>query len=745
MVILAVGLNHKTAPVEIRERISFGPDILVGALRSLANHAQISEGLILSTCNRTEVYCAVNADGGEAVANWLGHFHGLDQERIAPYLYTRVDRNAVSHLLRVASGLDSMVLGEPQILGQVKTAFHAASDSGTTGKLLGRMFQHAFAVAKQVRTDTAIGNSPVSVAFAAVSLARQIFSDLSEQTALLVGAGETIELAARHLHQHGVGRIVVANRTVERAHGLAAQFDGYAIALTELANHLPEADILIASTASPLPVLGKGTVERALKKRKHRPIFMVDIAVPRDIEPEVGELNDVYLYTVDDLQGVVEEACARAARPPSRPRRSSTSTPRSFSAGCAPWTPSPDPGLPRPGRAAARPGPGQGPAPARRAANPPEEVLGFLAHTLTNKLLHGPSARCARPDGRARTSSWRPPTSSSSSPKVGPSSMNPSIRTSWSGSRTVSSEITALLAEPETRSDQHRFRDLSQGVRPARTGGGAATGAISRSRKRSPAPRRCSRTRRWRTWPGRRSQTPSPARGLEPELKRLLVPPDPNDQRNVFLEIRAGTGGAEAALFAADLARMYLRFAEITGWRVEQMSESAGELGGYKEVVLRISGSGVYSRLKFEAGTHRVQRVPETESQGRIHTSACTVAVLPEAEAIDEVDDQRERPAHRHLPRLRRRRPAREQDRLGGAHHPPALGIVVECQDERSQHKNKARAMSLLQAKLLSQAQSRRSPSRPSRASSRSAAATAPSASAPTTSRRTGSPTTAST
>ncbi len=307
MVILAVGLNHKTAPVEIRERISFGPDILVGALRSLANHAQISEGLILSTCNRTEVYCAVNADGGEAVANWLGHFHGLDQERIAPYLYTRVDRNAVSHLLRVASGLDSMVLGEPQILGQVKTAFQAASDSGTTGKLLGRMFQHAFAVAKQVRTDTAIGNSPVSVAFAAVSLARQIFSDLSEQTALLVGAGETIELAARHLHQHGVGRIVVANRTVERAHGLAAQFDGYAIALTELANHLSEADILIASTASPLPVLGKGTVERALKKRKHRPIFMVDIAVPRDIEPEVGELNDVYLYTVDDLQGVVED------------------------------------------------------------------------------------------------------------------------------------------------------------------------------------------------------------------------------------------------------------------------------------------------------------------------------------------------------------------------------------------------------------------------------------------------------
>ncbi len=393
MVILAVGLNHKTAPVEIRERISFGPDILVGALRSLANHAQISEGLILSTCNRTEVYCAVNADGGEAVANWLGRFHGLDQERIAPYLYTRVDRDAVSHLLRVASGLDSMVLGEPQILGQVKTAFHAASDSGTTGKLLGRMFQHAFAVAKQVRTDTAIGNSPVSVAFAAVSLARQIFSDLSEQTALLVGAGETIELAARHLHQHGVGRIVVANRTVERAHGLAAQFDGYAIALTELANHLSEADIVIASTASPLPVLGKGTVERALKKRKHRPIFMVDIAVPRDIEPEVGELNDVYLYTVDDLQGVVEDNM-RSRREAAEQAEEIVDFHTEEFLG---WLRSLDAvNLIQDYRDQAEHLRDQVLAKALRqleGGKPPEEVLGFLAHTLTNKLLHGPSAR----------------------------------------------------------------------------------------------------------------------------------------------------------------------------------------------------------------------------------------------------------------------------------------------------------------------------------------------------------------
>ncbi|MCG8098564.1 MAG: glutamyl-tRNA reductase, partial [Candidatus Thiodiazotropha taylori] len=182
-----------------------------------------------------------------------------------------------------------------------------ATDTGTTGKLLYKLFQHAFSAAKQIRTDTNIGNSPVSVAFAAVSLAKQIFSDLSEQTALLIGAGETVELAARHLSQNGIGRIIVANRTVERAHQLAVQFEGYAIALTEISNHLAEADIVISSTASPLPVLGKGTVESALKERKHRPIFMVDIAVPRDIEPEVADLSDIYLYTVDDMDEVIQE------------------------------------------------------------------------------------------------------------------------------------------------------------------------------------------------------------------------------------------------------------------------------------------------------------------------------------------------------------------------------------------------------------------------------------------------------
>ncbi len=307
MSLLALGLNHKTAPVDVRERVTFGPDIIVGALRSLLDRPGVEEAVILSTCNRTEIYCGVAGAEPDDIKQWLSDFHGLELETISPYLYQHDERAVIQHLLQVACGLDSMVLGEPQILGQVKSAYRTANDANSTGKLLARLFQHTFSVAKQVRTDTAIGCSPVSVAFAAVSLARQIFSDLSKQTAMLIGAGETIDLAARHLHQHGIGRIIVANRTLERAYSLANQFDGFAISLTEISTHLSEADIIISSTASPLPILGKGAVESALQKRRHQPMFMVDIAVPRDIEAEVGNLNDVYLYTVDDLDEVIQE------------------------------------------------------------------------------------------------------------------------------------------------------------------------------------------------------------------------------------------------------------------------------------------------------------------------------------------------------------------------------------------------------------------------------------------------------
>ncbi|MCU7923053.1 MAG: glutamyl-tRNA reductase [Candidatus Thiodiazotropha sp. (ex Dulcina madagascariensis)] len=393
MSILALGLNHKTAPVDIREKLTFGPDIIAGALRSLQENPAVEETVILSTCNRTEVYCTITQEDHEPLADWISRFHGLPGNRVSPYLYNHFGSDAVKHLLRVCCGLDSLVLGEPQILGQVKAAYQTATDAGTTGKLLYKLFQHAFSAAKQIRTDTAIGNSPVSVAFAAVSLAKQIFSDLSEQTALLIGAGETIELAARHLSQNGVGRIVVANRTVERAHTLAAQFDGYAIALTELSNHLAEADIVISSTASPLPVLGKGTVESALKERKHRPIFMVDIAVPRDIEPEVADLSDIYLYTVDDLDEVIQENM----RSREEAAKQAEEIIEHYVGEYMGWLRSLDAvELIQDYRCYAEQLRDEVMGKALQLlgkGKPPEEVVRFIAHTLTNKLLHTPSAQ----------------------------------------------------------------------------------------------------------------------------------------------------------------------------------------------------------------------------------------------------------------------------------------------------------------------------------------------------------------
>ena len=307
MTFLAVGINYNTAPVSVRERLSFPTDMLESSLKGLLRVKDIEEAAILSTCNRTELYCSSNLNNEQTLINWVSETKQINIEDFTPYLYFHTDRSVCRHIFRVACGLDSMVLGEPQILGQMKTAYQAAFDAGALGKNLGTLFQHTFTAAKKVRTDTAIGSSPVSVAFAAVQLAQQIFDKLSEQTALLIGAGETIELAARHLSQQGINRIIIANRTYDKAHAMAAQFNGYAISLSELPNHLAEADIVISSTASQLPILGKGSVESALKKRKHKPMFMVDLAVPRDIEAEVDQLRDVYLYTVDDLQNTIDQ------------------------------------------------------------------------------------------------------------------------------------------------------------------------------------------------------------------------------------------------------------------------------------------------------------------------------------------------------------------------------------------------------------------------------------------------------
>lgn len=307
MPILALGLNHNTAPVDIRERAAIGEGQVGQALRTLQDVGSVNEAAIVSTCNRTEIYCGMERQDAAAVVDWMHRYFQLRDQGFEPYLFHHADREAVRHLMRVCSGLDSMVLGEPQILGQIKSAYRDADEHGTLGNELSPLFQTAFSVAKQVRTDTAIGHSPVSVAFAAVSLARQIFSDFSKQSALLIGAGETIQLAARHLKSAGIRNIRIANRTIERAALLTEELGGDAIALKDIPKVLHEADIVISSTGSTLPILGKGTVQRAFKQRRFRSQLIVDVAVPRDVEAEVNDIDGVYLYTIDDLQAVIDE------------------------------------------------------------------------------------------------------------------------------------------------------------------------------------------------------------------------------------------------------------------------------------------------------------------------------------------------------------------------------------------------------------------------------------------------------
>jgi glutamyl-tRNA reductase len=307
MSIWTLGINHKTAPVEVRERVAFDPASMNLVLKDLQELECVSEVVVLSTCNRTEIYCTADDRCPERIAQWLHANHDIERADLDASLYALTDDNAVAHTMRVASGLDSLVLGEPQILGQMKSAFAVAQEAGTTGTELGRLFRQTFSIAKRVRTDTAIGQNPVSVAFAAVRMAQHIFADLKNSRALLIGAGETIELVARHLRHAGVEHMTLANRTLARAQNLAQEFHAEAVLLEDIPMVLPQADIVISSTASPLPILGKGMVENALKKRRHKPMFMVDIAVPRDIEQEVGDLSDVYLYTVDDLRDIIEE------------------------------------------------------------------------------------------------------------------------------------------------------------------------------------------------------------------------------------------------------------------------------------------------------------------------------------------------------------------------------------------------------------------------------------------------------
>lgn len=305
MQLFSFGLNYQSAPVQIRERVAFPEGVLPIALRKLALEGGAEEAAIVSTCNRTEIYC--RTDNPERAIAWLAEFHGVAAEDLVGHLYRREDEAAVAHAFRVASGMDSMVLGEAQILGQVKQAVRVAGETGTMGWLLNKLFQQTFAVAKDVRTRTGIGAQSVSLAAAAIRLATRVLGDIKGQRVLLVGAGEMMELVATHVVAHQPQQLAVANRTLERARRLADQHAGEAFTLAELPAEMAKFDIIISSTGAPLPIIGKGLMERVLKARRHRPVVMIDLAVPRDIETEVAQLDNIFLYTVDDLGKLIQE------------------------------------------------------------------------------------------------------------------------------------------------------------------------------------------------------------------------------------------------------------------------------------------------------------------------------------------------------------------------------------------------------------------------------------------------------
>jgi glutamyl-tRNA reductase len=307
MPLITIGISHRTAPIEIREKVAIAQSDYSDRVQELCAMPGVEEVIILGTCNRTEIYCLSSETGKEGLLDWIHQVNGISPGELEEHFYSHEGERVAHHLIRVASGLDSLVLGETQILGQLKTAWQQAHDAGSIGKVLDRLFQHTFAAAKAIRSTSGISDHPVSVAYTAVVLARQIFGELRSQTVVLVGAGEMIQLCGRHLREQGVANLLIVNRSKAKAEELAAELDASALTLDQLEDALPRADILISSTASPQPVITKNDVKLALKKRRHRPMFLVDIAVPRDIQPEVSSLKDVYLYTIDDLQQVVDE------------------------------------------------------------------------------------------------------------------------------------------------------------------------------------------------------------------------------------------------------------------------------------------------------------------------------------------------------------------------------------------------------------------------------------------------------
>jgi glutamyl-tRNA reductase len=398
MALITLGLSHHLAPVEARERMAFAEADLPAALTRLRALPGVAEAAILSTCNRTEIMAVAELAEESRLLEWWRRERQAPEGYVEKYLYSHRDLGSVTHSLRVASGLDSMVLGEPQILGQMKQSFALANEIKSLGPVLGRLFQHAFAVAKLVRSQTQVGAHPVSVAYAAVQMARRIFADLSGQTVLLIGAGEMTQLLARHLQQHGVGRIVVANRSLERAEKLAREVHGYAISLNDLPNYLADADLIVSCTAARGTILHKEVMQRAVKSRRRKPVFMIDLAVPRDIDPRIADLEDIYLYTVDDLRAVVAENLKLREEAAKQAEVLIQSQALEFGR----WLETRDAGATiQQIRARARGVRDEVLDKAHRklaSGEKPEDVMAFIADTLANKLLHAPSSALKRAD-----------------------------------------------------------------------------------------------------------------------------------------------------------------------------------------------------------------------------------------------------------------------------------------------------------------------------------------------------------
>jgi glutamyl-tRNA reductase len=393
MPLFTIGISHHTAPIEIREKVAITRSEYSARARELRALPGVEEVAILGTCNRTEIYCLSTEAGKQGLVDWVHRVNGIPEGELDRHFYHHQGEDAARHLIRVASGLDSLVLGETQILGQLKDAWQQAHDAGSLGKVLDRLFQHTFNAAKAIRTNSGISDHTVSVAYTAVVLARQIFGNLNSQTVVLVGAGEMVQLCGRYLRDHGIARLLIVNRSLKKAEELAAELGATAITLDKLNEALPRADILISSTASPQAVIRKTDVKSALRKRRHRPMFLVDIAVPRDIEPEVAKLKDVYLYTIDDLQQVVDENMQQR----SAAAKSATAEVEAAVAGFMRWLS---------GIRAARTlkkireqshefEQDLTERALRRldAGNDASDVLEQLASTLTNKILHLPSKR----------------------------------------------------------------------------------------------------------------------------------------------------------------------------------------------------------------------------------------------------------------------------------------------------------------------------------------------------------------